>query len=304
MNVLGHLSPKMKIKAILLQVYHHAIHNRYQDARHLLMKSQIQNVIAKQQILNQIYYNRAIVQLGFCAFRQGHFDDANTILAEVAQNTKIRESLAQGVTYTRNQDKSVEDEMEEKKRFVPPHLQINLEQLESTYLTTSMMIEVPSISENRYDIQNNTVSRSYRKLCEIYENKGIHFAAQNSRDFIMKASQHLHRSEWEEALNSICQIKQFSKLAEFKDGSLKEHLANKLKEIGLKIYLIDSQFQYNSYSLENLQSQFDMNQVTLVKNVSKLIAHGTISASIDFKNKSITRQGNNTSEQKREIEHL
>jgi translation initiation factor 3 subunit C len=52
---------KLVSKAIMLQVYHHAIHNRYQEAKDLMLKSHIGQTIAKQQISNQILYNRAVV---------------------------------------------------------------------------------------------------------------------------------------------------------------------------------------------------------------------------------------------------
>ncbi len=46
--VTEHLPLRMKVKAILLQCYHHAIHNRYFDAKDLLMKSRIAQIIGKQ----------------------------------------------------------------------------------------------------------------------------------------------------------------------------------------------------------------------------------------------------------------
>jgi translation initiation factor 3 subunit C len=50
--VTEHLPLRMKVKAILLQCYHHAIHNRYFVAKDLLMKSRIAQIIGKQQIVN------------------------------------------------------------------------------------------------------------------------------------------------------------------------------------------------------------------------------------------------------------
>jgi hypothetical protein len=47
-----HLPGKMKVKAILLQCYHHAIHNRYFAAKDLLLKSRIGRVISSQPIAN------------------------------------------------------------------------------------------------------------------------------------------------------------------------------------------------------------------------------------------------------------
>lgn len=86
----------MKVKAILLQIYHHALHNRFYEAQNLLLKSHLADVIGKQQISNQISYNRAVVQIGMAAFRLGLFEECNRTLNEVCQSMKLRESLAQG----------------------------------------------------------------------------------------------------------------------------------------------------------------------------------------------------------------
>jgi translation initiation factor 3 subunit C len=64
-------------------------------------------------------------------------------------------------------------------------------------MTTSLMLEVPNISENKYDIQRKVISRNFRKLIEQYDLKGIQFVAQSSRDFIVNAARHIHQSKWQ-----------------------------------------------------------------------------------------------------------
>lgn len=65
------------MKAVLLQIYHHSLHNRLQEAKELVMKSRVSQIIAKQQIGNQVLYNRAFVQCGLAAFRLGLFEECN-----------------------------------------------------------------------------------------------------------------------------------------------------------------------------------------------------------------------------------
>ena len=91
-------------------------------------------------------------------------------------------------------------------------------------------------------------------MVEQYDQKGIQFVAQSNRDFIVQAARHLHKSEWQNAMQSITQIKFFSNLAEFTEGSLKNALTEALKQISLKIYMIESQNQYESYSISNFES--------------------------------------------------
>ena len=119
-TVLKHLSKKFKIRAILLQTFHHAIHNRYNEARDLIMKAHFGQTIADQPTAVQIIYNRAIVQIGLSAFRLGLFNECNQVLVDVCQSPKLKESLAQGTSnFRQQQEKTREEEDEEKKRFIP-----------------------------------------------------------------------------------------------------------------------------------------------------------------------------------------
>lgn len=128
----------------------------------------------------------------------------------MTQSPKLKESLAQGFSsHSRQAERSAEDEMEEKKRFVPPHLHINLEFLDCAYLTTSMLQEVPNLSENKYMIHKHVINKNFRKLIDQYDARGIQSLAQNSRDYIVFASRNLHKAMWKEAHENLCSIKIF-----------------------------------------------------------------------------------------------
>lgn len=89
-----------------------------------------------------------------------------------------------------------EEKEEEKKRFIPPHLHINLEFLDCAYLTTSMLQELPNLSENKFTIQKHVINKNFRKLIDQYDARGIQSLAQNSRDYIVFASRNLHKAQW------------------------------------------------------------------------------------------------------------
>lgn len=143
----------------------------------------------------KVIYNRAIVQCGLAAFRIGKFDECNSILNEVFQSPKLKECLAQGVS-SHKTEKTLEEEIEEKKRYIPPHMHINLELLDCVYLTTSMLQEIPNLTENKLNIQKHVINRNFRKLMDQYDAKGIQYLAQNSRDHIVFASRALHEGKW------------------------------------------------------------------------------------------------------------
>ena len=197
--------------------------------------------------------------------------------------------------------------MEEKKRFVPPHLHVNLEMLDCVYMTTSMFLEIPNLSLNKTIIGKKVINRNFRKLIEQYDMKGIQFVPQNSRDFIVFAARNLHQSKWQEAYNCICQVKIFGKLPDF--ANIKVSLLNKVKECALKIFLIESQNQYESFSIKILKEQFKIEEAPIIKQTSKLISKGDILAKVDQEKGVIIFEtrgevGTLPSNDRKEMEHL
>ena len=146
-----------------------ALHNNAREARDLLKKTHIGGIIQMQHVDNQILYNRTIAQIGMAYFRQGKIPESHEVLVEIFQNPRYRELLAQGVA--RHFEKTTEQEQEEKRRLIPAHMSMNLQTLESIHYITSMLIEIPMMSENQHSMKNMVVSKQYRRLIELYDNK-------------------------------------------------------------------------------------------------------------------------------------
>lgn len=102
-------------------------------------------------------------------FRLGMIEQSHEVLVEIFQSPRFRELLAQGVN--RHYEKTAEQEIEEKRRLMPAHMSINLQTLESIHYITSMLIEIPMLSENQHSMSRHVVSRQYRKLIEMYDNR-------------------------------------------------------------------------------------------------------------------------------------
>lgn len=305
--ILKHSSGKFKVKALCLQLYNLAIHNKFQEARHLMMSTRLSTSIHKQKIQIQINYNRALVQIGLAAFRLGLFEECNQLLLNICQSPNLKESLAQGVSnYLRQQEKTLEEEVEEKKRFLPPHLHIGTESLDSVYLATSMFQEIPNLSENRFHLQKKVLNRNYRKLIEQYDLKGIQFLPQSSRDYIVFASRNLHQSKWKEAFDNLSNIKVFQKMPEFKEGGLKDSLLLRCKQVSLNLFVSQNQSQNKAFNIGQLQEQFQLSKAQVLKVVSSLISKGLLNAKVDAKNGNIVFNSatQSSGDSRKEIEFL
>jgi hypothetical protein len=103
-----HGDSRSKNKAVLGHVFHHALHDRFTEARDLLVMSRCQDSIAglvgearsqPENVRVQILYNRALTMLGICAFRAGAHAIAHECLAEICGSGHTKELLAQGLTH-------------------------------------------------------------------------------------------------------------------------------------------------------------------------------------------------------------
>ena len=61
-----------RARTVLLHIYNHAMNGRYHQARDLFLMSHMQDAISQTDIPTQIIYNRAVMQLGLAAFRNGY----------------------------------------------------------------------------------------------------------------------------------------------------------------------------------------------------------------------------------------
>lgn len=74
---------RIRTQAILCHIYHSALHDCWYEARDLMLMSHLQDSIQCADVATQILYNRALVQLGLCAFRHGNIRDAHNALLDI-----------------------------------------------------------------------------------------------------------------------------------------------------------------------------------------------------------------------------
>jgi len=70
-------------------------------------------------------------------------------------------------------------------------------------------------------------------------------------------------------------------MPEFQNGTLKKALLNRFREEALRIFLIESQNQYESLSIDRLQDQFKIEKPQILRQMSRLIMKKQLNAKID-----------------------
>ncbi|KAK2467756.1 hypothetical protein APHAL10511_000051 [Amanita phalloides] len=273
----------LRTRAMLCHVYHHALYNDYHTARDMLLMSHLQESIHSADVTTQILYNRTIVQLGLSAFRSGLIKEAQTTLQDIFTTQRVKELLAQGVHQQRFQSLTPEQEKAEKQRQLPFHMHINTELLEAAFLVSSMLVEIPLLASiESEEMKRKIISKPFRRLLDFADRQVFTGPPESTRDHIMQASRALQEGDWEKCRELIQSIKIWSLMPEA--ASVKEMLAKRIQEQGLRTYLFTYAPQYKTLSLSLLSRAFALPTKTVTSIVSKMIWNEELSASIDQSN--------------------
>ncbi|KAL6079701.1 Eukaryotic translation initiation factor 3 subunit C [Balamuthia mandrillaris] len=298
--IYNHGDQRLKARALLCHVYHHAIHERYHQARDLLLMSHIQDNVQHMDIPTQIFFNRAMVQLGLCAFRAGSIQEAHSCLADICSSSKTREYLAQGISsasrFGQQDAKTAEQEKMEKKRQVPHHQHIPLELLETVHLTAALLLEVPHRAAHPFDVRGpKVISRAFKRLLDIENRQPFRGPPENTRDHCIQAARHLQQGRWQKAEELLLSLPAWKLLiqqgspsnlpcaTQYTDAmeGLKAMLRRKIQEEGLRTYIFTYSRYYDSMSLEELSLLFELPKPAVHSILSKMMINQELHASWD-----------------------
>ncbi|CAG0914274.1 unnamed protein product [Notodromas monacha] len=164
---------RLRTRAILCHIYHHALHDNWYEARDLMLMSHLQDTIQHSDPPTQILYNRTMVQVGLCSFRHSKIKDAHDALLDIQSGGRAKELLAQGLLLQRQMERSSEQEKIEKQRQMPFHMHINLELLECVYLVSAMLMEIPYMAAHEFNARRRLISKSFHHQLKVSARQAV-----------------------------------------------------------------------------------------------------------------------------------
>ncbi|MFH4980709.1 hypothetical protein AB6A40_007418 [Gnathostoma spinigerum] len=273
---------RLRQRAMLCEIYHLALHDHWHTARDLMLMSHLQSIVEHSDISTQILYNRTICQLGLCAFRHGFIKEAHQGLSEIQNTQRAKELLAQGLTM-RQQERTAEQEKVERARQIPYHMHINVELMECVYLICSMLLEIPNMASQEYELRRRLLSRSFHYQLKQSEKSSLIGPPENTREHVVAASRAMLSGDWKKCRDYIVNDKMNAKVWNLFRNSerVKEMVISRIQEESLRTYLLTYATVYNSVSLDVLSGLFELNKQTVNAVITKMIISEELSASLD-----------------------
>ncbi|XP_037281974.2 eukaryotic translation initiation factor 3 subunit c [Rhipicephalus microplus] len=277
---------RIRTQAILCHIYHHALHDNWYQARDLMLMSHLQESIQHADVPTQIMYNRALVQLGLCAFRHGNIRDAHNALLDIQSGGRAKEMLAQGLLPQRKEERTNEQEKIEKRRQMPFHKHINLELLECVYLVSAMLLEIPQMAAHELDGRKRMISKSFHYQLRNTERQPLVGPPESMREHVVAASKAMRVGRWRDCFNYIINTKMNAKVWDLfhQADTVRAMIAQKIKEESLRTFLFTYSSVYDSLSIETLAEMYELNKSVVHSIISKMIIGEELMASLDEPN--------------------
>lgn len=274
-------SPNERIKthSFLAYVYNLALNDKLYEARNLMLMSHIQNNIHKADTSAQILYNRTIVQIGLCAFRNSMIKMAVSSLYEIMYSGHSRELLAQGNPQQKSFDRA--RKKVESQRTLPYFMHLNIELMECVYLTCSMLIEVPAMVMGTHEPGRRIMSRQFCRMIEYNERQVFVGPPENVRDHITAASIALAAGDWKKCRDYTHGIKLWDLMPS--PDAIKDIITQKIKEESIRTYLFTYSSGYKTIDINALSEYFETPIPKIKTIASRMIVSDEVDAYIDEK---------------------
>eukprot|EP00762_Andalucia_godoyi_P005566 ANDGO_00596.mRNA.1 Eukaryotic translation initiation factor 3 subunit C len=303
---------RARVRVMLCHVYHHALHGRYAVARDMLLESHVSDTVQAADETTMVLYNRALVQIGLCAFRCGLFSEAHAVLVDIGSHPKKQELLAQPQLDGKLTDV---DERRLRKRMVPLPQFINLQLLEVFHLIAAMLVEIPLLAANRVAWQSSfgmgamsmsmgsggfssglyglslgpevdasrleyiLGSKVFSRMMEHYSRPVLFGPPESTRDHIYTAALAMLEGDWARCCSVLFEIDTWTGIHNAED--VKAKLKERVKEETMRSYLLSNARIYKSFSIPRLLSMFETSREVCLALISRMILSEEFRGAVD-----------------------
>lgn len=238
-------------------------------------------------------YNRSLVALGLAAFRGGLIQECHSHLGDIMNKDKnIKDLLAQ------NFAKQGESDI---KQNIPYHLSLNVEVIETVYLTAAMILEMPNVLVDPFEDQQKVISKKFRQLCTYYDSQAFNGQPENNRDIIYAASKELGKGDWKKCWKWLNELQFWQKLPSVEEAQ--KAVQQKVKESALKCYLFTFKDVFKNITFAHLASFFEMDEPEVRRRVLRMIYNGELKAKVEGADKSFIEFQHDEQTQIRRVAH-
>jgi translation initiation factor 3 subunit C len=278
---------RSKTKAVLLHMYNLSLQGKFYQARDMLLMSRLQDTISGYDVNTQVLFNRAITQLGLCAFRNGLISEAHDALVDICSSQRVT-LLAQSNVRFADKTKKVEVDRLEKQRRIPFHRHINIDMLEGVHLISAMLLEVPNMAQNTYNnVKKKVISKAFRRLLDFYDRQQVYAGPpENTRDYINVAARALSTGDWKKCYDTLLNMEDLW-LSMIDSDSIKSMLLGKIKTEALRTYILQYSRHYDTISIQSLANMFDLSTQSVHSIVSRMMINEELHAAWDQPTQSI-----------------
>lgn len=153
-EVQSKLDNKAKIKALIYEIYYYSLNENFEYAQDLFIKSNLHDLsLLTKEDIDKYNYNRAVVQLGLCAFKCGKFDLSKHYLTPICSlgTSRLRDCLGQTSEKFRELDK------DEKRKLIPYTMSLNIEEVETAFYLSILIEDLDKVLLHRLGIKSNNL---------------------------------------------------------------------------------------------------------------------------------------------------
>jgi len=265
---------RMKMRSVLAQIYQHAINDRFFEARDLLLKTHLQDVISQTDISTQILFNRTMAQLGLSAFRGGMLQEARACLFDIYSSQNQREMIGQSLS------RNHENTSEEEQRLVPHHMRINSDLIEVAVLVSMMLEEIPAFVANPRR-KEPLQARPFWRYYHLPQNTDVNGPPQSTREHIIAAARCLQVGDWRGCFAMIEDLGVWKLMHERTSRMLQDKLKQLIKEESLRTTLFAHSAYFQSIKISDLVEMYELSEEKVRSIICRMILTNELHASID-----------------------